>query len=109
MPDHLNPAQQTAVEAVDGPVIIGAGPGTGKTRTFAHRVAYLIQDKHVPPERILAVTFTRSAAAEMKARLTGLLGKVPDGLWVETYHAAALRVLREQGYPFGPGVDFSLI
>jgi DNA helicase-2/ATP-dependent DNA helicase PcrA len=109
MPDHLNPAQQTAVEAVDGPVIIGAGPGTGKTRTFAHRVAYLIQDKHVPPERILAVTFTRSAAAEMKARLTGLLGKVPDGLWVETYHAAALRVLREQGYPFGSGVDFSLI
>jgi DNA helicase-2/ATP-dependent DNA helicase PcrA len=107
--DHLNPAQHTAVEAVDGPVIIVAGPGTGKTRTFAHRVAYLIQDKQVSPERILAVTFTRSAAAEMKARLTGLLGKVPDGLWVETYHAAALRVLHEQGYPFGPGADFGLI
>jgi DNA helicase-2/ATP-dependent DNA helicase PcrA len=107
--DHLNPAQHTAVEAVDGPVIIVAGPGTGKTRTFAHRIAYLIQDQHVPPERILAVTFTRSAAAEMTARLAGLLGTIPDGLWVETYHAAALRVLREQGYPFGPGVEFTLI
>lgn len=109
MLDSLNTAQQAAVRAVDGPVIIVAGPGTGKTRTFAHRVAYLIQDQHVPPERILAVTFTRSAAAEMTDRLTGLLDKMPDGLWVETYHAAALRVLREQDYPFGPGVEFALI
>jgi DNA helicase-2/ATP-dependent DNA helicase PcrA len=109
MPDRLNPAQQAAVHAVDGPVIIVAGPGTGKTTTFAHRITHLIQGLGVPPERILAVTFTRSAAAEMKDRLTGLLGVLPDGLWVETYHAAALRILREHGYPFGPGVEFSLI
>ncbi len=109
MPDHLNPAQQAAVEALEGPVVIVAGPGTGKTRTFAHRVAHMIQDHHVPPGRILAVTFTRSAAGEMVDRLKSLLGMVPDGLWVETYHAAALRILREQGYPHGAGVDFALI
>jgi DNA helicase-2/ATP-dependent DNA helicase PcrA len=108
MPDHLNPAQQTAVETVDGPVIIVAGPGTGKTRTFAHRVAYLIQEKQVPPKRILAVTFTRSAASEMTDRLAGLLGTIRMA-WVETYHATALRILREQGYPFGVGVELTLI
>jgi DNA helicase-2/ATP-dependent DNA helicase PcrA len=109
MPDRLNTAQQAAVRAVDGPVIIVAGPGTGKTTTFAHRIAHLIQDQRVSPDRILAVTFTRSAAAEMKDRLTGLLGALPDGLWVETYHAAALRILRDQGYPFGPDVEFTLM
>ncbi|MFZ5863663.1 MAG: ATP-dependent helicase [Nitrospirota bacterium] len=109
MPERLNPAQLAAVHAVDGPVIIVAGPGTGKTRTFAHHIAHLIQDHHVPPEHILAVTFTRSAAAEMKERLGNLLGTLPDGLWVETYHAAALRILQEHAYPFGPGVEFSLV
>jgi DNA helicase-2/ATP-dependent DNA helicase PcrA len=109
MPDHLNPLQHTAVGAVNGPVIIVAGPGTGKTRTFAHRIAHLIQDRGVPPEHILAVTFTRSAAGEMADRLKSLLGIVPEGLWVGTYHATALRILREQHYPFGPGVDFSLM
>ncbi|MEW6684507.1 MAG: UvrD-helicase domain-containing protein [Nitrospirota bacterium] len=109
MPDPLNTAQRNAVETVDGSVIIAAGPGTGKTRTFAHRVAHLIQDRHVSPERILAVTFTRSAAGEMRDRLKGLLGEVPPALWVETYHAAAFRILGEQGYPFGVGVDFALI
>lgn len=109
MPEGLNPAQRAAVAAVDGPVIIVAGPGTGKTRTFAHRVAHLIRDRRVPPHRILAVTFTRSAAAEMTDRLMGLLGAVPEGLWVETYHAAVLRILREQGYPFGVGVDCALV
>ncbi len=109
MPDSLNPAQIAAVEATDGPVIIAAGPGTGKTRAFAHRVAHLIHDRRVPPDRILAVTFTRSAAGEMKDRLTRLSGEVPDGLWVGTYHATALRVLREHGYPFGPGVECTLV
>ncbi len=108
MPDRLNPAQQAAVEATDGPVVIVAGPGTGKTRAFAHRVAYLIQHHRVPPERILAVTFTRSAAGEMTDRLNTLLGRDADGLWVETYHATASRILREQGYPFGAGVAFAL-
>ncbi len=108
MLDHLNPAQRTAVETVAGPVIIVAGPGTGKTRTFAHRVAHLIQDRRVLPERILAVTFTRSAASEMNDRLQKLLGAVPNGLWVDTYHAAALHILRDQGYPFGPGLAFAL-
>lgn len=109
MPDHLNPSQHTAIDAVNGPVIIVAGPGTGKTRTFAHRIAHLIQHHGVPPEHILAVTFTRSAAGEMADRLKGLLGRVPEALWIGTYHATALRILREQHYPFGPGADFSLL
>lgn len=108
MPDGLNPAQQAAVEATRGPVVIVAGPGTGKTRTFAHRVAHLVQTQRVAPERILAVTFTRSAAGEMTDRLNALLGSVVAGLRVETYHAAASRILREQGYPFGPEAAFTL-
>jgi len=107
--DRLDPDQQKAIEATDGPVIIAAGPGTGKTRTLAHRVAYLINEKRIPPDRILAVTFTRSAAAEMSERLQSLLGRMPEGLWVGTYHAVALRILREHDYPFGPGVEWSLI
>lgn len=109
MPESLNPAQRAAVEAVDGPVVTVAGPGTGKTRTFAHRIAHLIQDRRVFPEHILAVTFTRSAAGEMRERLRDLLGEVPAGLWVDTYHAVAMRLLREQGFPFGAGVDFALV
>ncbi len=107
--DLLNPDQHAAVESTEGPVIIAAGPGTGKTRTFAHRVAYLLREKQVPAEQVLAVTFTRAAAGEMRERLTSLLGAVPEGLWVGTYHAAALRVLREHGYPFGEGIECSLV
>jgi superfamily I DNA/RNA helicase len=97
----LDPGQRAAVLATDGPLIVAAGPGTGKTRVFAHRIAHLIRDKAVRPDEILAVTFTRSAAAEMRERIKALLpGSELRALWVETCHAAALRILREEAYPF---------
>ncbi len=97
----LDSNQLAAVLATDGAVVIAAGPGTGKTRVFAHRVAHLIRNKSVQPGEILAVSFTRSAASEMRERLSSLL---PDtdlsDLWLETCHAAALRILRAEQYPF---------
>lgn len=109
----LNSRQRQAVEASEGYAIIAAGPGTGKTLTFAHRVAYLLEEKQVPGEKILAVTFTRSAAKEMQERLNGLLSnaaahKELADIWMNTFHSVALRVLREQGVPFGSGVDWSV-
>ena len=97
----LDPSQRAAVLAAEGALIVAAGPGTGKTRVLARRVAHLIRERQVPPGSILAVTFTRSAAAEMRARIASLLpGANLAGLWVETCHAAALRILREEAYPF---------
>jgi DNA helicase II / ATP-dependent DNA helicase PcrA len=97
----LDSGQRAAILAADGPVIVAAGPGTGKTRVFAHRVAHLIRDKGSHPGQILAVTFTRSAAREMRERIKDLLPQADLGaLWVETCHAAALRILREETYPW---------
>src|SRR5258705_488704 len=107
----LNASQEKAVTAVDGPCLILAGPGTGKTHTFAHRVAHLLKEKRISPNHILAVTFTRSAAFEMRERLKQLLTPsfadvtLPH-LWIDTFHAIALRILRLEQYPFGPGVSF---
>lgn len=98
---ELDASQRAAVLAEEGPVIVAAGPGTGKTRVFSHRVARLIRDRGAHPGEILALTFTRSAAAEMRGRVKALLpGARLDALWVETCHAAALRILREEAYPF---------
>ena|GEM_PF-2097195 len=99
--DLLDAGQRAAVLATDGPIIVAAGPGTGKTRVFAHRVAHLIREMGAHPGEILAVTFTRSAAAEIRERIKTLLPDTALGaLWVETCHAAALRILREEAYPF---------
>ncbi|MBI4063158.1 MAG: UvrD-helicase domain-containing protein [Elusimicrobia bacterium] len=106
---NLNADQQKAVLAAGGAIAIVAGPGTGKTKTIVHRIVGLIETKKAPPENILAVTFTKSAAKEMKQRLRDLLGGAADALWVETFHSFALRVLRREGCPFGAGVEFSVI
>ncbi|MDI1461713.1 UvrD-helicase domain-containing protein [Catellatospora sp. KI3] len=94
--DRLDAMQRVAASAPGGPLLIVAGPGTGKTRTLTHRLAYLCAEMNVYPEECLAITFTRRAADELRHRLAGLLGPVADDVTVSTFHALALAVLREQ-------------
>ncbi len=103
----LNPIQQQAVIHNEGPLLILAGAGSGKTRTLIHRIAYLIQEQEVDPWRILAVTFTNKAANEMKERLLGLLGssQLP---WVSTFHAACVRILRRDISALGFSRNFTI-
>jgi DNA helicase-2/ATP-dependent DNA helicase PcrA len=90
----LNSPQQEAVLHGDGPILVLAGAGSGKTRVLTHRVAQLISDRGIPADRILAVTFTNKAAEEMRSRLKGLLGERAERLWISTFHSAGLRILR---------------
>ena len=91
--DHLNPEQRKAATHVDGPLLILAGAGSGKTATMTHRIAYLIE-QGVSPYQILALTFTNKAAGEMRERVEKLVGRCP-GMWIMTFHAMSLRILRE--------------
>jgi len=104
--EGLNPAQREAVEAIDGPLLILAGPGSGKTRVIAHRVAYLIKVWGVRPRQIMAVTFTNKAAREMKERLYGLLGTSVNELTVGTFHAICAQILRRDGKHIGIDSNF---
>lgn len=97
----LNPAQQEAVEAVEGPVLVLAGPGSGKTRVLTHRVAYLVKAFEVPPWQIMAVTFTNKAAREMQQRLFLLLGEPFRQLTIGTFHAICARTLRREAEAIG--------
>lgn len=92
----LNDAQKTAVSAPAGPVLVLAGPGSGKTRVLTYRIAYLIRAFNVAPWRIMAVTFTNKAAKEMSQRITTLLDGHPDGLMMGTFHATCARILRRE-------------
>ncbi|MFC1992445.1 ATP-dependent helicase [Chloroflexota bacterium] len=98
---ELNPAQKEAVEAIGGPVLILAGPGSGKTRVIAHRVAYLIKVCGVNPRRIMAVTFTNKAAREMEERLHRLVSASAGDLTLGTFHAICARILRRDGRVIG--------
>lgn len=93
--DHLDAMQRVAASAPGGPLLIVAGPGTGKTRTLTHRLAYLCAEMNVYPEDCLAITFTRRAADELRHRLKGLLGPVAKDVTVSTFHALALSLIRE--------------
>jgi len=106
--EGLNEAQRRAVTHADGPVLVIAGAGTGKTRTLACRVAYLI-DGGVPPERILLLTFTRRAAAEMIARAGRMIGPQTAKVWGGTFHAVANRLLRIYAGAVGLPADFTVI
>jgi DNA helicase II / ATP-dependent DNA helicase PcrA len=93
---HLSPVQQEAVRCISSPTIVAAGAGSGKTRTLTHKIAYLVNDLQLLPERILAITFTNKAAAEMKGRLEKITGRpVEDFPWVRTFHSACFKILKE--------------
>ncbi len=92
----LDPEQRAAAEVTDGPLLIVAGPGTGKTRTLTHRLAHLVAEQDVPAERCLAITFTRRAADELRERLAALVPEQAARITVATFHALGLAILREQ-------------
>ena len=104
--EDLNPPQLEAVLSVEGPVLILAGAGSGKTRALTHRIAYMIREKGIKPWNILAITFTNKAAGEMKERVTGLVGDC--GVFVSTFHAACVRILRSAADRLGYGRDFTI-
>src|SRR5436309_15537742 len=102
----LNPEQREAVLHVNGPLLILAGAGSGKTRVITSRAAYLIGDGHARPEEVLAVTFTNKAAEEMRARVTALLGSDCSSVWLSTFHALCARLLRREAPAIGLSRDF---
>jgi ATP-dependent DNA helicase UvrD/PcrA len=106
--DRLDAMQRVAASAPGGPLLIVAGPGTGKTRTLTHRIAYLCAELNVYPEDCLAITFTRRAAEELRQRLSGLLGPVADDVTVATFHSLGLSILRENAAAAGLSPQFRI-
>jgi DNA helicase II / ATP-dependent DNA helicase PcrA len=107
--EALNDVQTLAVAQTDGPVLIFAGAGSGKTRVLTHRIALLLGEKKVAPDRILAVTFTNKAAGEMKTRLERMVGASARDLWVGTFHSMCVRILRRDGSKAGISPSFAII
>ena len=104
--DKLNPEQREAVLHRDGPLLILAGAGSGKTRVITYRIAYLIGDGHAKPDEVLAVTFTNKAAQEMRERVEALIGDNGGGVWLSTFHSLCARLLRREAPKIGLSRDF---
>jgi len=106
--EGLNPEQREATEHFEGPILVLAGAGSGKTRVLTARICHLVREHGVPPGRILAVTFTNKAAGEMRERIARMLGAEPAGMWVGTFHAVGARILRRHADRLGWDRTFSI-
>jgi DNA helicase-2/ATP-dependent DNA helicase PcrA len=106
--DGLDPEQRAAATTAGGPLLIVAGPGTGKTRTLTHRIAHLVRERGVPPERCLAITFTRRACEELQERLGGLVPEAAGRVTTTTFHGLGLLVVREQHKALGLGAGIGV-
>ena len=104
----LNPAQREAVLTTEGPLLVIAGAGSGKTRVLTHRVAHLLAAAGAEPNEILAITFTNKAAGEMKERVERMLGAVARAIWILTFHSACGRILRREAERLGYRSNFSI-
>jgi DNA helicase II / ATP-dependent DNA helicase PcrA len=105
----LNPEQQNAVKATDGPLLLMAGAGSGKTRVLTHRIGYLIVEKRVNPYNILAITFTNKAAREMKERIGKMMGGAAEEIWISTFHSMCVRILRRDIDRMGFNRNFTIL
>ncbi len=108
-PEALNEVQAAAVACTDGPCLIFAGAGSGKTRVLTRRIALLLDERGVSPDRILAVTFTNKAAGEMRSRLERMVGPAARDLWVGTFHSMCVRMLRRDGSRIGISPNFAIV
>ncbi|MFD1737908.1 DNA helicase PcrA [Bacillus salitolerans] len=105
----LNPEQQKAVKHTDGPLLIMAGAGSGKTRVLTHRIAFLMAEKEVAPWNILAITFTNKAAREMKERVAKIVGGAAEEIWISTFHSMCVRILRRDIDRLGYNRNFTIL
>lgn len=106
--DTLNEQQKQGVFTTEGPVLLLAGAGSGKTRVLTHRVAYLIQEKGVAPWHIMAITFTNKAAGEMRQRIDDMIDYGAESIWVATFHSSCVRILRRFADRMGYATNFTI-